>query len=504
MISQLRLLLRTYWLPLVGYAVCLGFVTWFSGIAPVILDLNQGTMQRFLPFVIVLMMMALNFAFGARLLRQPRSEGASTSAGLSPLHWWLASFFVSCGTWLAFVFLLWWHEYPEDSLGQATRALFCILACSSVGYFWGRLAARWGMKWSWLAPAAMAAGWVLGQAAWEIIDSHSLSFSDLKDVPEDSFAKLETIAFFPLMLIGCTAVAGIVWIHFRKVNFVSCAILIPLMMVPIIWDSVLSDRRAKAIAQISSRSSPHAVPKEMEGAVRLSPSPTSLLNDPTIKSTNPNRRVWEFAIPWKFESDDPRISLIFGGVGRKTMGHEGIPVEMKYWSIGFLRNSEVNPAPDAPLIMRVAYSPPLPSNPTKKRPRNSKPIPPEPPPPENIQVKAYLRLFAFETLGSFNASETHSFNWQEKLKAELTPIWNKKLSNFKVPDCQKMGMKLSATTWLPIQAISWEKDPWLDKLQPHAENGCAYVEKFRGIHVAAVSISDYVERTLNFFIPKIL
>ncbi len=35
MSPHLRPLLRTYWLPLLGYIACLGFVTWCSGIASV-------------------------------------------------------------------------------------------------------------------------------------------------------------------------------------------------------------------------------------------------------------------------------------------------------------------------------------------------------------------------------------------------------------------------------------------------------------------------------------
>jgi hypothetical protein len=316
MISRLRLLLPTYGLLLLGYAVCLGLVTWQSGILPAEYGSLALLGQRILPFVMIFMMMVLQGALGLRHLRGRTSESTLQNEIASPSIWRMASLLLSFGTWLAFVYLLWWHGFPEDSLGQAFRALLAIFACASVGYFWGRLTASWGFKWCWLAPVAMAAGWVLGQAVCDIFASGSYSISNLKDVPEKSLEKLETIAFLPLMFIGFIALAGTLWNHYRRIRRISCSILIPLMMGPIIWDTVLSNHRQQTIDGVTQPgTAQHRALRENQMV------PHTFFNIRTQ-----DYLIWEFPMPEVEEKSNSFLSDTTATLYQKIADWE-IPIE---------------------------------------------------------------------------------------------------------------------------------------------------------------------------------
>jgi hypothetical protein len=459
--------LRQFWnacgIPCVLYLGLLAFGTWVGSLAPA--ETSELAFQVSVPYIVILAMMGLHVAFGRNCPASTSWDQASQApAPVSPTctMWWVASLAVICVTWLAFILLLIWHGYPEHWWAQAWRALAGLWACAAVGLFWGRMAARWTGKWSWLAPVCMAAGWALGQGICNFFRLDPDLSSELRDVPRYGLEKLVSIAFLPLMLIGFIALGGLLWERFGRVNRVSCLVLVPLMVVPNVWDSYLNKWRRETISrQFSEAIPPHAIPAELTGAVQLVPSPVPLHLSPTRKYTPPNRKTWEFAIPWLDVGDDPRIRLIEGFAIRTRLSTGGVSMDSKGWNFAFLRNT-VNPtAGNAPMVLWVAYDMKNMPSPNSKGPAPVKKYsaaPPSPPPPDSLKVRANLRVRGYEVLSSFAADESHRFTYLHIKNGSINSNWRRELSYHAGEKHQDIWMDWRARSWHPIPAISGEKD----------------------------------------------
>lgn len=453
MVLTLRSLIVNYRIPLAIYAAALAWVTWFCGIAN---DQSVPFSSRFAhlyPFCIVIGMMAIQFGWGNRFwLWNGTPHEASERMSISVAPWNLACLLLCILTWLSFLFIIAWHDFPQHSAAHLIRTLLALLSCSILAFFWGSLATRIGENWFWLAPFCTVIGWATGVGLGSEsvrFDNHLLD--DLQQLPSEVASQLSNIAFLPLLLIGVISSLGI-WMERRaKANLIFCLSLIPLMVGLGYFNTWLQNHHRESTSQkLWRRSGVNDLPPHLQGTIQLSP----IDNDSPQRLETPwsgsDRNSWTFEIPWLPKILGEDIHLISGDMIDAKLTHAGKEVPRIEWEFKF----DYESTQDSHMIFQVRHTPR-----SKKSSRKSQELPSAQ--PNTLQITGNMVLRAHRLVRKFPANEQCTFNIAQIRFNSSHPKWRDFSGSRESGRARFTTIPLFTQSWNPIPAISGERDPLL-------------------------------------------
>ncbi len=258
----LRHVLRRYRSFIAIYLVLLAWGLWMGGMVDA-WDSSVSDRARFLaPLGAIGGFMMLCCAWGAGYGLGDGDLKGLAKSNLRP--WAGATVGLTLVTWMGFLFLLAWHDFPPDSLGQAARALIVFGTASALSFWWGLAARAFGSRWIWLLPLVLAVGWISGRV-WGSLSLPEIIYQPVKNISLRHQAKafLQT-AHVPIALLGAMALAGCWWFRKFTINrFTPLFFTIPIFLIS--WLGVKVHQASGTVNLVIPPATPNAALLEFFG-----------------------------------------------------------------------------------------------------------------------------------------------------------------------------------------------------------------------------------------------
>jgi hypothetical protein len=256
---SLRHVLWPYRYLIAIYLVLLALAIWMGGMVDA-WDNRVSARARFLAPLGAMggfMMLCCAWGVGYGL-----GDGALKALAKSDLRPWAgATVGLTLVTWIGFIFLLAWHGFPPDSLGQAARALIVFGTISALSFWWGLAARAFGSRWIWLLPLVLAVGWISGRV-WGSLSLPEVIYQPVKNISLRHQAKafLQS-AHIPIALLGTMALGGCWWFRKFTINrFTPLFFTIPMFLIS--WLGVKVQNEGSVAKFTLPQANPSAALKE--------------------------------------------------------------------------------------------------------------------------------------------------------------------------------------------------------------------------------------------------